>query len=661
MIVCDTENIIELNNKSIKDLKFDDVVCYVFVGNNPGGNEGDVYIFNLAHNELRVYSGNVFDGGLDREHVYLLLKGSKDFFSEWNMTKCLDGWKGIPYVMGHYVFVKEFMVGTLQDCWKNIRCRYHFERLVKGVYETCKVFEKDLVDNNSIDEEDILIKIFEMYPDILKDTFRLRAAISDLMPCDVLHRNLICAAAEEQIPQKIMRKKGDISPKEIQGLIRELVLAYGCREALAEQVIHLWITVINEKKLSISDEDLEINNKPPMREVAGRTVLNDLIDVLKRNPMIWKEPKKIKEKIKVNESDYLLRNLVCVAVTERIPYDLYYSDNVDAIFLQSLINRLVSSYGCKENVAESAVLCWRDAFRYSLDKCYEKVDSIKIPYFYKNDELNYLQQYFYEDRNIYDVIGLLYCALFNFDYELDGRTVLRIADAGLAYISMIKQDGSLDGKMALLRTKFLGSFFCIVKGDLKSAARLYNDIIANSVLEYDRCLKETGRRDSEYISLYFMAMTNVFNLSAISGMNLYYLKKLTDYGEFFRYINPNIFSKEQLDKGYYSIAFPNYEQYKHPVYGNNFKGDEYQARMGYGMYGRLRIWRNSNNEKKIKLIITSNANPAIGNTKNNICIQLTVECEEYLGIPDNWNDNINSSRDMDFMVLATNRRHENNS
>ena len=115
MVVCDEHKINELNRKNANALALDKIACYVLVGGNPGGTEGNVYVFQLEGNELKVFSGNIFDNNLLKERLVGILPQIELFYDGWSFEKHRDGWTQLPFVMGHYVFIRDFMANDISD------------------------------------------------------------------------------------------------------------------------------------------------------------------------------------------------------------------------------------------------------------------------------------------------------------------------------------------------------------------------------------------------------------------------------------------------------------------------------------------------------------------------------------------------------------------
>lgn len=156
MIKFDSSKMSELTNDNIANIKYENVVCYVFIGGNPGGTEGDVYIFDLFEEELQVHRGNVYHGNLSVERVAELLPKADVFWKSFSMRGVCDvQWTLEPYVMGHYVFIKRYMKGAIAKHWKNIEEKSHIKRLLKSVHMLCNDFEEQLLHKPLISEESI--------------------------------------------------------------------------------------------------------------------------------------------------------------------------------------------------------------------------------------------------------------------------------------------------------------------------------------------------------------------------------------------------------------------------------------------------------------------------------------------------------------------------
>ena len=154
MIKFDSSKVNELTSDNIANIKYENIVCYVFIGGNPGGTEGDVYIFELIDEELHVHRGNVYHRNLSVERVAELIPKADVFWESFSMRGVCDvEWVLEPYAMGHYVFLKRYMRAAIKEHWKNIEEKSQIKRMLKSVHMLCNEFEERLLHKQSIPEE----------------------------------------------------------------------------------------------------------------------------------------------------------------------------------------------------------------------------------------------------------------------------------------------------------------------------------------------------------------------------------------------------------------------------------------------------------------------------------------------------------------------------
>ena len=191
MLKCDTSKINKLTNDNIAEIKFENIVCYVFVGGNPGGTEGDVYVFDLVGEELHIHRGNVYHGNLSVEQVSLLIPKADVFWKSFSTRGVCDvRFHLVPYVMGHYVFLKRHMSNEIKKYWSSIEEKSHITRLLKSVYMLCKEYESDLINKPSIPVE-LIPEELRIKEDIPK---KPESEIDDLKISNMMYRILELAS-----------------------------------------------------------------------------------------------------------------------------------------------------------------------------------------------------------------------------------------------------------------------------------------------------------------------------------------------------------------------------------------------------------------------------------------------------------------------------------
>lgn len=252
MIECNERNVIELNNSNVSILSLDRIACYVLVGGNPGGTEGSVYVFQLEENELKVFSGNIFYDDLSKDKLIGILPQIEKFYERWNFEKNKDGWTWLPFVMGHYVFIRDFMADDISNNWKTVEAKYHFERLVKGVFLTVRQHEDEMrkvtqlevrttLDEKMDDDQKKIVEFLLKYASVWKDSKSLKALLADCIPDKKVLRNIIINAYEEGIYDELK------SSKDFKLVIykykRILCDDYGIGEKYANWAIETWLFI----------------------------------------------------------------------------------------------------------------------------------------------------------------------------------------------------------------------------------------------------------------------------------------------------------------------------------------------------------------------------------------------------------------------------------
>ena len=271
MITCNEQEVIELNNENAKELIIDNIACYVLVGGNPGGTEGSVYVFQLEGNELKVFSGNIFGDKLLKERLIGILPQIEIFYESWNFERHRDGWTQLPFVMGHYVFVRDFMANDISDNWKSVEARYHFERLVKGVALTVSQHEDEMrsIMNAVVTEGGMtqikmdadqkkIVEYLLKYTSAWKDSKGLKAILADCVPDKKVLRNIMINAYEAGIYEELKTAKDfKIVIYKYKKILCE---DYGIDEKYANWAIETWLIVCGieiEMWLTASGVDID--------------------------------------------------------------------------------------------------------------------------------------------------------------------------------------------------------------------------------------------------------------------------------------------------------------------------------------------------------------------------------------------------------------------
>lgn len=279
MINCDVENLIELTDSNIATINRNLIVGYVIIKGNPWGCEGYAYIFTIESNEMKTYRGNIYYDNLKEENFYGCVPKDLTF---------------IPYYMGHYVYVPDYMAETVKSNWEKYREEYTYPetRMIKGIYEACKAYEDRLIGKTNVMAEpnsnNILVTILNDYPDVWKQPNRFKALLMDLIPQDKLRRNLLYICVEEQIPNNLSEKT-QVNNIDISVFRKKVIGACGCSDSLAEEIIAMWIEAlgicvtdiseVDPKEILIDDLELSVRTYNCLKR-AGINKLGDLVDKL---------------------------------------------------------------------------------------------------------------------------------------------------------------------------------------------------------------------------------------------------------------------------------------------------------------------------------------------------------------------------------------------
>jgi TPR repeat protein len=264
MITCNIKEMFDLTDESLKDIGKENIVCYVHVGGNPGGGEGDVYVFVLQGSNLAIYRGNIYHSRLSKEKIDKLLP-----------SKNQNGWVEIPFGIGHYVYVKQYMAKALQENWKKENTRGHHTRLVMGIYHTVQQFEGRLIAEqrgSEIEDGMMLSQIVRDYPDAWNNPKRLKALLSDYYPENKLLRNLLLTCVAEGITNEIF-EQGKCSNADVYRYAKIVVKSHGCTIESAQEVVNLWIAALKADEYSLQateENSFEILLEDVTQEIGGR-------------------------------------------------------------------------------------------------------------------------------------------------------------------------------------------------------------------------------------------------------------------------------------------------------------------------------------------------------------------------------------------------------
>ncbi len=94
---------------------------------------------------------------------------------------------------------------------------------------------------------------------------------------------------------------------------------------------------------------------------------NVLLDIMERYPDAWRETKRFRAILMdLLPENKVCRNMLCVSLDEKIPDDIYGSEEIDSKTFFMLSQRLMKAYGCTEKMAEEIVTMWCDGLRVPL-------------------------------------------------------------------------------------------------------------------------------------------------------------------------------------------------------------------------------------------------------------------------------------------------------
>ena len=175
----DNSKIYDLTNESIADIKFDNVVCYAFVEGVMGETEGDVYIFDVVNEELRLHKGNIHRWDLSIHNVCKLIPKAIGFYKGGSMHACDERWTCVQFMMGCYVFMPREMERDIE--WALSRCqeRNPISRLAYGVHYLCdRVIRRygEPIDKVDIDENvlnNCMFRVLELVAESEKNGYKV--------------------------------------------------------------------------------------------------------------------------------------------------------------------------------------------------------------------------------------------------------------------------------------------------------------------------------------------------------------------------------------------------------------------------------------------------------------------------------------------------------
>lgn len=134
------------------------------------------------------------------------------------------------------------------------------------------------------ENENILVSIFDDYPNVWRQPNRFRALLMDLLPQDKLRRNLLYICVEEQIPDNLCEKT-EITNMEMAVFKKKIIGACGCSESLAAEVVGMWVSAlkvtvidtssVNPRELPIDELELSVRSYNCLKR-AGINTLGDL-------------------------------------------------------------------------------------------------------------------------------------------------------------------------------------------------------------------------------------------------------------------------------------------------------------------------------------------------------------------------------------------------
>lgn len=141
-----------------------------------------------------------------------------------------------------------------------------------------------------MDNKNVLVQIFEKYPDIWLDNKRFKALLADYLPEDKLKRNLIMMCIEECIPNEIMQKD-TVSKTDHLRYRKRLINACGCSDVLSEEIISIWVEAFGKQevvKVELTEDSLfsDIDAMPPnLLRTLNRAGVYKISDLREKSPI----------------------------------------------------------------------------------------------------------------------------------------------------------------------------------------------------------------------------------------------------------------------------------------------------------------------------------------------------------------------------------------
>lgn len=133
----DPKELIKLTNQNIAEINRDSIFCYVLIGGNPYGVEGNIYIFTHTDGKITLYKGNCYKGMPYPHNLNACIPEAANFYSSPGGDKRNHpkGWKCLTYLMGHYVIVPREIGFSVQENLKKLSTEGYDaeERLIRGV------------------------------------------------------------------------------------------------------------------------------------------------------------------------------------------------------------------------------------------------------------------------------------------------------------------------------------------------------------------------------------------------------------------------------------------------------------------------------------------------------------------------------------------------
>ena len=126
-------------------------------------------------------------------------------------------------------------------------------------------------------DNNYLKQIINEYPEVWKDSNKLKALLMDFFPQDRVLRNNLFLCAEERIPEELSNKSAVMSD-EVYSYKKRLINAYGCSESIAEKSVMLWIEAMD---VMFYDDNLELSETDDYNsdfENSNGSLLDDRID-----------------------------------------------------------------------------------------------------------------------------------------------------------------------------------------------------------------------------------------------------------------------------------------------------------------------------------------------------------------------------------------------